>query len=1240
MGAPIKSSRELRAEKEAKEAQEAKEAKQAFLGKKYKPVGVKVRPVYQMVPEKYRVIRKITGNPLEDMPGLSPHPADYCPTGRYTQERKDIMDKIHNDDFLWPEERKLLHHFMMLQEKGFAWVDSERGNFKHEFFPPVEFPVTEHEPWIEKSIPIPRGQLEEVCRIIKAKIDAGVYERSNSSYRTKFFGVVKKDGKTIRLVHSLEPLNKVTIAHSGVPPGTDELASHFAGRACGGCLDLYSGYDHRDIAEGSRDYTTFQTPFGALRLVKLPMGWTNSVPIFHEDVTYILEDEIPNITIPYIDDVAVRGPGSRYELPGGGYETHPENPGIRRFVWEHFQNLNRVVQRVKYAGGTFSGLKTILCANEFSVVGHICSYEGRKPSTDRIGAILRWPTLKDAAGIRQFLGTVGVMRMFMKDFGKIARPLQKLSSGLKEFIWGKAEQDSFDAIKKLAQEAKCLKPINPNGGKVVLAVDTSYMAVGIQIYQEDEIDPKIHYYAKFSSIPLNDREARFSQPKRELYGLKRALQGMQYWLLGVRKLVVETDALYIKGMLSNPGMGPNATINRWIEEILMFHFTLRHVPGKGFPADGLSRREPQPGDEVFPNRDEGLDEYPPPEDDSDWDREGQQPLDLEDFKDEIDTRGGYLHTMEGVATSIRDFNEEIVSANLFECAISEQVEQAYKDENIPMPQYLVKVKRAVLPEEPLLPDISLRNDDDKREPYMEDHRTQMGRTLDERLKLVKIWYEDTLVRPEGYETNKEFRKFLTFTRKFFIDKEGRLYRRGDENSTHKLVVDKEHRMFMMRSAHDSLGHKGLYATKSLIELRFWWPEFERDLDWYIKSCVLCQHRQKTLLRIPPVPTTTPSLFQKIHTDVMVMGEPSNQCKLVVMARDSLSRWPEGRALRADNAEALGRFLLEEVICRWGCPKWIVTDNAGQFIAALKWLAAKYGIIGIRISAYNSQANGPVERGHWDIRQSIYKATGGDARKWFWFFPQMLWAERITTRRGLGCSPFFAVTGAHPILPLDIEEATWLVEYPDRMLSTGELIGLRAQALAKHIQHQEIMRSRVDAEKLAAVRKYIRDHERTIKDYNFEQGDLVLIRNTSVEKSLDSKMDTRYFGPLIVVRRTKGGSYLCCELDGALFQGKIAQFRVVPFFQRKKITLPPNFLELIGVTNKELDILAEEDEPDLYKGKDLHFGKVRLNLPGSEEEEGSDSSEPYESEIWKPLESDETEVEYNAENPRRSSRKKA
>ncbi|THU79086.1 hypothetical protein K435DRAFT_558539, partial [Dendrothele bispora CBS 962.96] len=72
-------------------------------------------------------------------------------------------------------------------------------------------------------------------------------------------------------------------------------------------------------------------------------------------------------------------------------ETILGNPGIRRFVWEHFQNLNRVVQRMKYAGTwTFSGHKAILCADEFMVVGHVCSYEGRKPDKSKVKVITSW----------------------------------------------------------------------------------------------------------------------------------------------------------------------------------------------------------------------------------------------------------------------------------------------------------------------------------------------------------------------------------------------------------------------------------------------------------------------------------------------------------------------------------------------------------------------------------------------------------------------------------------------------------------------------------------------------------------------------------------------------------------------------------------------------------------------------------------------------------------------------------
>ncbi|EPS93788.1 hypothetical protein FOMPIDRAFT_1099205, partial [Fomitopsis schrenkii] len=79
------------------------------------------------------------------------------------------------------------------------------------------------------------------------------------------------------------------------------------------------------------------------------------------------------------------------------------------------------------------------------------------------------------------------------------------------------------------------------------------------------------------------------QPKLEIYGLFRALRALRLYLVGIRNLVIEVDARYIKGMLQNPDVAPSASINRWIVSILMFHFTLVHIPGTMHGPDGLSR---------------------------------------------------------------------------------------------------------------------------------------------------------------------------------------------------------------------------------------------------------------------------------------------------------------------------------------------------------------------------------------------------------------------------------------------------------------------------------------------------------------------------------------------------------------------------------------------------------------------------------------------------------------------------
>ncbi|OAX31891.1 hypothetical protein K503DRAFT_674618, partial [Rhizopogon vinicolor AM-OR11-026] len=74
------------------------------------------------------------------------------------------------------------------------------------------------------------------------------------------------------------------------------------------------------------------------------------------------------------------------------------------------------------------------------------------------------------------------------------------------------------------------------------------------------------------------------------------------------------------------------------------------------------------------------------------------------------------------------------------------------------------------------------------------------------------------------------------------------------------------------------------------------------------------------------------------------------------------------------------------------------DNGTPFVAALDWLESKHHIWHIRISAYNSKANGIVEHQHHTIRDSLVKACDGDITQWPTLMPHIFWADRITTRK--------------------------------------------------------------------------------------------------------------------------------------------------------------------------------------------------------------------------------------------------
>src|SRR5882724_10140735 len=141
-------------------------------------------------------------------------------------------------------------------------------------------------------------------------------------------------------------------------------------------LDIFVIFDHQSLAIQSLNLRTFQMPLGLLHLTTLPMGATNSVHILQDDISFIIQDEMPNIAPAFMDNSNVRGPPTWYETDSAGWYIsttfadpppqstpvpctptldHPhlslddqhfeiilENTGIFQFIWEHLNDVNHV----------------------------------------------------------------------------------------------------------------------------------------------------------------------------------------------------------------------------------------------------------------------------------------------------------------------------------------------------------------------------------------------------------------------------------------------------------------------------------------------------------------------------------------------------------------------------------------------------------------------------------------------------------------------------------------------------------------------------------------------------------------------------------------------------------------------------------------------------------------------------------------------------------------------------------
>jgi hypothetical protein len=386
-----------------------------------------------------------------------------------------------------------------------------------------------------------------------------------------------------------------------------------------------------------------------------------------------------------------------------------------------------------------------------------------------------------------------------------------------------------------------------------------------------------------------------------------------------------------------------------------------------------------------------------------------------------------------------------------------------------------------------------------------------------------------------------------------------LYRRYNDGQ-HKKVVNEDDRVRILTSIHDELGHKGFHPCRSLLSRRFWWPNMFEDLKWFLKTCQTCQERNVMKLNIPPTVPEPASLLHKFHIDTFYMPKHHGY-KYVIHAVCSLTGWPEAKALIKETAKSVGDFIFDFLLCRFGAISEIVTDNGPPIIKALEYISKTYHINHIKISPYNSQANGAIERAHYGLRETLVKTCGDRIQDWPSKLPFCLWAQRITTKKQIGYSPYQMVYGNEPLFPFDLEESTFLAPNPSVPMDTNSLIALRARALEKRPEDIAQMRKEIWKIRRILAARYEEVNKHTIRDYDFKPGALVLVRNSAEESGMKNKYKARYLGPFIVVKRTQGGAYSLAEMDGTISNLRFAAKRVIPFHIRSRITLPASNQDL-------------------------------------------------------------------------------
>ncbi len=157
----------------------------------------------------------------------------------------------------------------------------------------------------------------------------------------------------------------------------------------------------------------------------------------------------------------------------------------------------------------------------------------------KVQGVTDWPQLTKVKDVQSFIGFVNFYRRFIQNFSEIARPLHALTWKLKDWLWGAAEQQAFDALKNAITSTPMLT-FPSRSSLFRLECNASNFATGAILSQQQE-DGLFHLIG-FMSKSFSDTEWNYQIHDKEMLAIMHALEEWRHFLEGSnQKFKIHTD---------------------------------------------------------------------------------------------------------------------------------------------------------------------------------------------------------------------------------------------------------------------------------------------------------------------------------------------------------------------------------------------------------------------------------------------------------------------------------------------------------------------------------------------------------------------------------------------------------------------------------------------------------------------------------------------------------------------------